>query len=435
MKITERDVLCVRQCRYLRGKINLPGDKSISHRAIILGSIARGTSSVEGIQKGKDCLTTIRCMRELGVKFREEGDNLTIYGVGMDGMREPEDVLNCENSGTTMRILSGVLAAQNFYSVLTGDPSLRKRPMGRIVEPLQKMGARIWTRKGNFPPLSIKGEPLKGINYLLPVASAQVKSCLILAGLYARGKTRIREPFPSRDHTERMLEYMGVKIIKENLEIEISPGQEPEGKRLFIPKDISAAAFFIGGAVVSEGSDISLPQVGINPTRSGFLEILEEMGAKIKINNRKIRCNEEVADMRIRGENRLKGVKVSKSQIAQLIDEIPILAVVACFAEGKTLIEGAQELRVKETDRIRALAVELSRMGAKIEEREDGMLIQGTGKLEGAEVDSWGDHRIAMALAIAGICARGKTRIKNAGCIDVSFPGFQSTLKKVANFD
>lgn len=435
MKIAERDVLCVRQCQYLRGKVNLPGDKSISHRAIILASIARGSSSVEGVQKGRDCLTTIRCMKRLGVKFREEGNSLTIQGVGMDGLREPEDVLNCENSGTTMRILSGLLAAQNFYSVLTGDSSLRKRPMGRIVQPLQKMGAGIWTREGNLPPLSIRGGSLQGINYLLPVASAQVKSCLLLAGLYARGKTRIREPFPSRDHTERMLEYMGVKIIKENLEIEISPAQQLEGKKFFIPRDISAAAFFIGGAVILEGSDITLPQVGVNPTRSGFLEILEEMGAKIKIENRKIRCKEEVVDLRIQGEGHLKGVRVSKDKIPQLIDEIPILTVVACFAKGKTLIQGAEELRVKETDRIRALTVELSKMGAKIEERKDGMLIWGRGKLEGAKVDSWGDHRIAMALAIAGICARGETWIKNAECIDVSFPEFQSKLKKVTIFD
>lgn len=432
--MSEVDLLRVRRCRYLRGEIKLPGDKSISHRAIILGSIARGSSIIEGIQKGKDCLASIRCMKQLGVKIKEENNLITIQGMGKYGLKEPEDVLNCENSGTTMRILSGVLAGQSFYSVLTGDASLRKRPMRRIVEPLQRMGANIWTRTGNLPPLSIRGGNLKGIHYYLPVASAQVKSCLILSGLYTQDKIKIVEPFPSRDHTERMLEYMGGRIIKKELEIEIPPEQELEGRRIFIPGDISAAAFFIGGAVILKNSRIKILQAGVNPTRVGFLEVLEEMGARIVKSNQRTISNEEMADLEVKGDTELKGVRITKNKIARLIDEIPILTVVACFAEGKTFIEGAEELRVKETDRIRALTSELTKMGAKIEERKDGMVIQGTGRLEGTEVESWGDHRIAMALAIAGICAEGETRIKNSQFIDISFPGFQSILERVAVF-
>lgn len=431
MRVSDGDVFYIKKCRYVEGEIELPGDKSISHRAVILSSIARGTSYLEGIQEGKDCLATIRCMKKLGVEIKKKNNGLVVDGVGVDGLKEPEDVLSCENSGTTMRVLSGVLAAQNFYSVLTGDSSLRKRPMQRIIDPLTKMGANILARRGFFPPLSIKGGDLKGINYTLPVASAQVKSCLILAGLYARGKTRIKEPFPSRDHTERMLKYMGVKLYKENLEIEISGGQELKAKDFFIPGDISSGAFFAGAAAILEGSCIVLKNVGVNPTRSLFLKILENMGADVRMNDYRISCEEEVANVKVRGTGNLRGIKISGDLISRLIDEIPILAVVACFARGETLIEGAKELRVKETDRIKALVTELGKMGARIEEKEDGMLIYGKGKLEGAQVDSWGDHRIAMALAIAGICARGETSIKNTRCIDVSFPGFRDTLLKI----
>jgi len=431
MRTSDDDVLYIENCRYIEGEVDLPGDKSISHRAIILSSIAKGRSSIRGIQKGKDCLATIGCMRKLGVKIKEENNKLIVDGAGMDGLKEPEDVLNCKNSGTTMRILSGVLAAQRFYSVLTGDSSLRKRPMRRIIDPLSMMGAEILAREGFFPPLSIRGGNLRGINYTLPVASAQVKSCLILAGLYARGKTRIREPFLSRDHTERMLRYMGVKLDKKDLEIEISGGQELEARDLFIPGDISSGAFFAGAAAILKGSCVVLKKVGINPTRSLFLKVLKDMGADVKIHDRKVICEEEVAEVEVRGTGDLKGIRISENLIPQIIDEIPILAVVACFARGKTLIEGAMELRVKETDRIKALVNELGKMGARIEEKKDGMLIQGEGMLKGAQVKSWGDHRIAMALAIAGICARGITRIDNAQCIDISFPGFRNKLFKL----
>lgn len=434
MESHKNNVLYIKPGHRLEGTIDLPGDKSISHRALILSSLARGNSLIEGIQRGKDCLATLNCMKKLGVSVREDDKRVIVQGVGLEGLREPDDILDCGNSGTTMRILSGVLAAQKFYTVLTGDSSLRKRPMDRIIKPLQEMGATIWARKEIFPPLSIKGSSLRGISYTLPVASAQVKSCILLAGLYAQGKTTVIEPSLSRDHTERMLDYMGAKIVKKGMRIELRPGQELRAKKLLIPKDISAAAFFIGGACILEGSDIFLPGVGINPTRTGFLQVLQQMGAQIEVLNKRIMCNEEIADLRIKGENSLEGIKISGDIIPCLIDEIPVLAVVACFARGKTLIEGAGELRVKEADRIRALSVELSKMGAKIEERKDGMVIRGTGILKGAEVDSWEDHRIAMALAIAGICARGETKIRHADCINISFPQFPDILQRALAF-
>ncbi|MBE0477724.1 3-phosphoshikimate 1-carboxyvinyltransferase [Candidatus Aerophobetes bacterium] len=415
----------------LQGKMKMLGDKSISHRAVILASIAQGKSCIEGIQEGKDLLATMQCMQNLGVQIEEDGKYLFIEGKGLRGLKEPEDILNCQNSGTTMRILSGVLSAQNFYSVLTGDISLRKRPMERIVLPLGKMGARIWSRKGYLAPLSIKGGALRGIEYSLPVASAQVKSSLLLAGLYAEGVSRVKEPYPSRDHTERMLSFMDADIHVDSSRIAVRGGKEIKARDFFIPGDFSAAAFFIGGAAVLEGSRVKIEKVGVNPTRCGFLEILIEMGAKIKLCNRNIICNEEVADIEVESTSKLQGVKVNKEKVPRFLDEIPILAVVACFAEGKTLIEGAKELRVKETDRIKALCVELNKMGARIEEREDGMLIQGAGKLKGTEVYSWEDHRIAMALAIAGILAQGTTVIHNARCIDISFPDFWEKLEKI----
>lgn len=432
MEDAEADFLVIRPCRFLRGKVDLPGDKSISHRAIILSSIAEGVSSIKGAQRGKDLIATLSCMQSLGVKIKQEKENITVEGKGLKGLREPENVLDCQNSGTTMRILAGVLAGQDFYSVLTGDLSLRKRPMQRIVQPLCKMGAKIWARNGCFAPLSIRGGKLQGMRHELPVASAQVKSCLLLAGLYAEGVTRVKEPYPSRDHTERMLTYMGAKIDVDTSGIAIQGGQKLKASSLFVPKDISAAAFFIAGAVVLEGSWVRFEGVGVNRTRCGFLEALCSMGAKVKIYNRRLVCGEEVADVEVEGGAKLEGVKVGKDKIPQLLDEIPALAVVACFATGKTLIEGARELRIKETDRIRALCKELTRMGASVEEREDGMLICGGSRLKGTEVNSWGDHRIAMALAIAGLCAEGETIINNARCIDVSFPGFHKVLHEVA---
>lgn len=427
------DALVVKGCRRLEGRIRLPGDKSVSHRAIILSSLARGTSCVRGVQRGKDCFSTLKCMRALGVSIKEDKGNLIVEGKGFEGLKEPDDVLNCENSGTTMRILSGVLTGRHFYSVLTGDRSLRGRPMRRIIEPLGKMGAKIWAREGGYPPLSIKGGKLQGMTYTLPVASAQVKTSILLAGLAAQGTTVVVEPSPSRNHTEKMLDYMGARINVENQRIEVTGPQQLEAREVTVPGDISAAAFFIGGASILEGSCVEFDNVGVNPTRSAFLEVLEMMGAQIEKTNERIECGEEiVTHLRVWGRAHLKGMQVDKSLVPRLIDEIPIIAVVACFAEGETRIEGAEELRVKETDRIRALRTELSKMGAWIEERKDGMIIKGKGELEGAEVDGWGDHRITMALAIAGVCARGETRINNSSCVEISFPEFQDILSRVA---
>ncbi|MBC7188794.1 3-phosphoshikimate 1-carboxyvinyltransferase [Candidatus Aerophobetes bacterium] len=432
MQERRQGVLKIKPCRFLEGKITLPGDKSISHRAVILSSIARGVSSIKGIQKGKDCFATIECLKKLGARIKEKEDILIIEGEGLFGLREADDVLNCQNSGTTMRILSGILAAQEFYTVLTGDDSLRKRPMERIIHPLSLMGANIWARKGFFAPLSIKGGSLKPINYSMQIASAQVKSSVLLAALYAPGLTRIKEPHPSRDHTERMLEYMGVRIEKKDSgEVAIWGEQEPQARSFFIPGDISAAAFFLGAAAILPGSRVQIDNVGINPTRCGFIKVLEEMGAEVEVFSRKVVCNEEVASIKVEGKKKLKGVRIKGEIIPSMIDEIPVLAVVACFAEGETLIEGASELRVKETDRIRALCRELGKMGAKIKEKPDGMIIQGTGKLRGAEVDSWQDHRIAMALTVAALCAEGESFIRGADCVDISFPDFYEKLKEI----
>ena len=425
-----KNILVVSSLRFLEGEINVPGDKSISHRALIFSSIAEGISSIEGAQRGEDCLATLRCIRSLGVEIEEREERILVKGEGLE-LKEPENVLDCQNSGTTMRIISGLLAGQKFYSVLTGDSSLRKRPMERVVIPLCEMGADIWARKGYFAPLSIKGKSLTGKTHNLKVASAQVKSCLLLAGLYAKGKTCLVEPYKSRDHTERMLNYMGAKMEIDGNKVAIWGGQRLEAKSFFIPGDISSASFFIGGAAILKGSKIKIKDVGVNPTRLGFVDVLKRMGAKVRLCNKNVRCNEDIADIEVEGREGLEGVKIKREEIPRLLDEIPILAVVACFARGKTLIEGAEELRIKESDRIKAICTELSKMGARVEERRDGMVIFGTGRLKGQEVESWSDHRIAMALAVAGICAEGETVIRGANCISISFPDFEKILNEV----
>jgi len=425
-------ILTVASAKSLQGKISLPGDKSISHRAIILASIAEGTSIIRGWQRGRDCLATLRILRMMGIKAREEEDSLIIEGRGTGGLKEPADILNCGNSGTTMRLLAGLLSPQKFYAVLSGDPSLRRRPMGRVIEPLRKMGAKIFAReKGRFPPLSIIGSKLEGIDYFLPIPSAQVKSCLLLAGLYARGITSITEPYQSRDHTERMLKFLGVDLEINHLTVKVRGGATLAGKEIYIPGDLSAAAFFIGGGVILAGSEIKIANVGLNPTRRGFIDILLQMGADIKILNLREKCGEEMGKIEVRGGASLRGTVIQGEMIPRVIDEIPMLAVIACFAQGKTVIKDAAELRVKETDRIKAISTELHKMGARIEERKDGMIIEGTGELRGSECQSYKDHRVAMALAIAGLAARGKTKIKDIECIETSFPGFEETLKKV----
>ena len=424
--------LSVSTARYLKGEFHPPGDKSITHRALIFASIARGKSVVRGLQKGKDCLATLSALKMMGIQMKEEEDGLVVYGQGLKGLKEPANILDCGNSGTTMRLLAGLLAGQKFYSVLSGDRYLRKRPMQRVVEPLRRMGARVFGRKnGEFPPLTILGGGLKAMDHSSPIPSAQVKTCLLLAGLYAKGRTSVTEPYRSRDHTERMLKFLGAKIEVNDLRVSVEGNDSFSGANIWVPGDLSAASFFVGGAAILKGSKLKILGVGLNPTRRGFIDVLLQMGADIEILNLRKICEEEVGDIEVRGSN-LRGTVVQGEAIPRLIDEIPILAVVACFAKGETVIKGARELRVKETDRIRAIKIELTKMGAQIEEKEDGMVIKGVGKLEGAQCQSHGDHRIAMALAVAGLCARGKTQVLDSGCIATSFPHFQETLEKLA---
>jgi len=422
--------ITINQAKNLQGIINVPGDKSITHRALIFAALAAGKSIIKGISRCEDCFSTIDCLKNLGIKIKVGGKTLVIYGKGLTSFKKPKKPLDCGNSGTTMRLLSGILAAQNFSSILTGDRYLKKRPMKRIMDPLHNMGAEINADKGNYPPLRIKGKKLQGIHYHSPIASAQIKSCLFLSGLQAEGTTTITEPFRSRDHSERMLKYLGVPLKIKGTTISISKAKF-EGKEFSIPGDISSAAFFIAAAVISSGSKIKILDVGLNPTRTGFLDILKKMGASIKIEKRREICGEPVANIEINGKGKLKAIKIGGKIIPRIIDEIPLLAVLGCFARGKTIIRDAGELRVKETDRIHAIVSQLKKMGASIEERKDGMEIFGMGKLKGASVKSFGDHRIAMALVIAGLAASGKTKVNNTDCINTSFPEFKNLLKGV----
>ena len=418
----------------LRGNIAVPGDKSISHRSLILGSIAQGETRIYNFLNSLDCLRTLGCMQALGGKIELDEDNsVKIKGKGLYGLKEPKDILNVGNSGTTIRLLAGLLSGQDFYSILNGDASIRKRPMKRVVEPLRLMGADIWGRKdGQFAPLSVRGNKLNPLHYTLPVASAQVKTALLLAGLYTTGGTIIKEPLPTRDHTERMLEIMEADIKISPPEVKVMGGKELKGADIFIPGDISSAAYFIVAASILKGSQITFKQVGVNPTRTGIIEILKKMGAKIDILNYQIKSNEPQADLKIE-YSKLKRIEIGKEGVPFLIDELPLIAVVATQVQGKTVVSGARELRVKETDRIKAIVSELKKMGADIEEREDGFAVNGPTRLQGAVCESYNDHRIAMSLAVAALLAEGKTVIQSSECIDISFPGFEKTLKKLIN--
>lgn len=421
--------LKVRPTPYLRGEITPPGDKSISHRAAIFAALADGVSEISGFLEAEDCQSTLRCLQSLGVEIERPLQGvLKIKGQGPEGLREPEEVLDAGNSGTTMRLLMGVLAGQPFYSVLTGDRSLRRRPMGRVAEPLRQMGAQIWGREGgNLAPLSIKGGSLRPIDYSLPVASAQVKSAILLAGLGAEGETTVREPVPARDHSERLLEFCGIRIKKEDLKISLWGRQRLRAFQINIPGDFSAAAFFLVAACVHPRAEIVVRNVGLNPTRTGLLTVLEDMGAEIQVYPEGVSAGEPYGVIRARSSS-LRGTKIGGPLIPRLIDEIPVLAVAAAVAQGHTIIQDAAELKVKESDRITTLAVELRKMGAKIETLPDGMVLEG-GTLHGAVVDSHGDHRLAMALAVAGLIATGETVIRGAECMAVSYPGFMSDLE------
>ena len=426
--------LVLEKANKLKGNIFVPGDKSISHRSLILGSIAQGEMRIYNFLNSLDCLSSLECMRALGVEVkRDSNDSLTIKGKGLYGLQESKVILDVGNSGTTMRLLAGLLSGQNFYSVLNGDNSIKKRPMKRVIQPLRLMGAEIWGREdGHFAPLSIKGSQLNPFQYTLPVASAQVKSALLLAGLYAKGETVIKEPLSTRDHTERMLEIMQADIKISSPEITIKGGIELKSTDIFIPGDISSAAYFIAVASILKDSQIIIKQVGVNPTRIGIIEILNKMGAKIDILNYQIKSNEPQADLKIE-YSELKRVEINQEDVPSLIDELPLIAVAATQAQGKTVVSGAKELRVKETDRIKAIVSELKKMSADIEEEEDGFVINGPTGLQGAVCESYNDHRIAMSLAVAALLAEGKTVIKNSECIDISFPGFEKTLQNLIN--
>ncbi len=412
----------------LCGEITVPGDKSVSHRAVILGALAEGLTEIEGFLPGEDCLSTVDCLRKLGTGIMVDGERVTVEGVGPGGLREPEDILDAGNSGTTARLLLGVLAGQPFYSVLTGDASLRRRPMARVAEPLALMGARLSGRSGGrFLPLTVQGGALKALSYRSPVASAQVKSALLLAGLFASGRTEVTEPVQSRDHTERMLSAFGAEVAVEGLKVSVTGGSRLRGRRILVPGDISSAAFFLVAASITAGSDLLIKNVGVNPTRTGVLDVLLSMGADIEVRNEREESGEPVADLRVRYAP-LTGVDISGGIIPRLIDELPVLAVAAAFAGGRTVVRDAAELRVKESDRIAVMTRELARLGVKIEELPDGFTVEGGQAVKGGSVQSRGDHRVAMSLCVAALGACGPVVLDDPDCIAVSYPGFLNTL-------
>ncbi len=422
----------------LKGEVTLPGDKSISHRALMLGSLAEGVTEITGFLPGNDCLATMNCLKKLGVKITEiSATHLLVHGKGTRGFNQLGSMLDCGNSGTTARLLTGLLAALPFEASLTGDSSLKRRPMDRVVIPLMSMGAFITAEhgKGWFLPLTVRGRQLNPLNYRLPVASAQVKSALLLAGLAAGVEVVITEPARSRDHTERMIASLGGSIAGEGERITLAPGQTLHGRAISVPGDISAAAFFLVAASIVPGSELIIKNVGLNPTRTGVLDVLQAMGADITLGNNKESGGEPVADILVKGK-RLKGTLIEGDLIPRSIDEIPVLAVAAALAAGETWIKDAGELRVKETDRIKAVAAELKRIGAQVEELPDGLFINGVPQLKGGKVKTYGDHRMAMALQVAGLAAREGISLDNKACVQVSFPDFFSAFKAIGgNFE
>ena len=413
----------------LKGELSVPGDKSISHRAVMFGSLASGTTEITHFLKGADCLSTIGCFRQMGVEIEEQKDRILVRGRGLHGLSAPSSVLDCGNSGTTTRLISGILAGQSFSSQLTGDASIRKRPMGRIIRPLRQMGASIESLSGNdCAPLRIEGQPLHAISYDSPVASAQVKSCVLLAGLYADGPTSVTEPALSRNHTELMLSSLGAELTRRGTTATINPEPVLTGTSIHVPGDISSAAFFLAAGLMVPGSEILLKNVGINPTRDGILRVIRAMGGSLEILNRTNSGGEEAADLLVRSSS-LHGTVLEGELIPTLIDEIPVIAVLAAFAEGTTIIRNAEELKVKESNRLDIMVDGLSRMGADIEGTDDGMIIRGGKSLHGAVIDSHLDHRIAMSFAVAALAADGETEILDADCVNISYPEFYRDLK------
>ncbi len=418
----------------LKGEIKIPGDKSISHRSALISSLVKNNVLIENFLFCQDCIKTIDVLKKIGVKVERIEGNLVVFGRGIESFTEPSEILEVGNSGTTIRILSGILAATDFMSVLSGDRSINSRPMKRVIEPLIRMGARINGRENNTrAPIVIFGNPdLKGKKFNLRVSSAQVKSSILLAALNAKGPTEITQPDVSRDHTERMLEYLGADISYNGKFVKLKPGKKLIAKKIYIPGDISSAAYFIVAALLLKHSHVIIKDVGINPTRSYFLEILNKMGGNIFIKNKRVFNNEPVADIEI-FYSKLNSVKIGKEKIPNILDEIPVLCVAAAAAEGETVISGAEELRYKESDRIKSIVSQYKKLNVDIEEKKDGMIIRGKTNFKAGEgtVDSFVDHRIAMSLSILSLLSTGKVTILNSDCINTSFPSFKYNLKKV----
>ena len=420
----------IKKLTNLHGELTVPGDKSISHRAVMFGSLAKGTTKITHFLEGADCLSTISCFRKMGIDIENNNGEILVHGKGLHGLSVPADILDVGNSGTTTRLISGILAGQNFVSELTGDDSIQSRPMKRIMTPLLSMGADITSIKGNnCVPLRITGHPLKAIHYDSPVASAQVKSCVLLAGMYSDGITSVTEPVLSRNHTEIMLNYFGAQVTSEETTASIAPEPSLFAREITVPGDISSAAYFIAAGLLVPGSEILLKNVGINPTRDGLLRVCKDMGADITLLNVNM-DGEPTADLLVRTSS-LHGTTVGGEIIPTLIDEIPMIAVMAAFAEGTTVIKDAKELKVKESDRILVMAENLSRMGADITPTDDGMIIHGGKPLHGAEIDSYQDHRVAMSFAVAGLLCDGPLSIKGGDCVKISYPEFYEDLYRL----
>ncbi|WP_457644042.1 3-phosphoshikimate 1-carboxyvinyltransferase [Persephonella sp.] len=425
----------ISRVKRIKGELRVPSDKSISHRSIILTSLADGISIVKNFLKAGDTLTTLNVYRKLGVSIIEEKGVLKVKGVNLKGYREPEDVLDMGNSGTTTRLTLGLLSGQDFFSALTGDDSLRQRPMGRVADPLRSMGAKIDGRQnGKLLPLSVRGSSLRGIQFYNKKSSAQVKSALLIAGLLAEGKTKVTEPYISRDHTEKMLEAMGadIQIDRDNeYSVTISGSKKLEGIEIDVPADPSSAAFFAAAAVLIPDSELLLKDVLINPTRDGFFRKLKEMGGNIQYLNIREKAKEPVADIHVKYSPELKGIQIKKEDVPSMVDEIPLLSMIATQAEGETIITGAEELRVKESDRIKAVVDNLRNLGIDVEELPDGMIIKGKQKIKGGVVDSYKDHRIAMGFSILGLISEEGIKIKDADSVFISYPEFYEHLEKI----
>lgn len=415
----------------LRGEITVPGDKSISHRAVMFGSLAKGTTEIHGFLQGADCLSTISCFEKMGISIENKEDVVLVHGNGLHGLKRPESTLDCGNSGTTTRLISGILSAQAFDVTLTGDASIQKRPMKRIIEPLSQMGADITSiRENGCAPLLIRGTKLHGIHYTSKVASAQVKSAILLAGLYADGITQITEPFVSRNHSERMLKLFGASVSTEGTTASISPAAQLYGQKVMVPGDISSAAYFIAAGLMVPGSEILIKNVGINPTRDGLLHVCRAMGADLTLLNVRGQEGEPTADILVR-HSALHGTSIGGAIIPTLIDELPMIAAMAAVAEGETKICDAGELKVKESNRIAVMVKNLTAMGADVTETADGMIIRGKKPLHGAVIESHLDHRIAMTFAVTAQCAEGITTIQGAECVNISYPRFYEELMRL----